>query len=52
MELKYKLSDPRQVYKDAEYSKYEPLGVIATLQQAHGALITEHEWPALAATIP
>ena len=33
IELKYKLSDPRQVYnKDAEYSKYGPLGVIATLQ--------------------
>ena len=52
MELKYKLSDPRQLLKDSDYNKYGPLGIIATLQQAHGALLTEHEWPALAATIP
>ena len=29
-----------------------PLGLIASLQAAHGALLTEHDWPALTASLP
>jgi hypothetical protein len=47
MELKYKLSDPRTLATDPKYGTLGPLGIIAILQQAHGALLTEHDWPAL-----
>jgi hypothetical protein len=52
MEHAYKLSDPRTLTHDPGYAKLGPLGIIATLQEAHGTLLTEHDWPALSATLP
>ncbi|KAI2512823.1 hypothetical protein MHU86_1612 [Fragilaria crotonensis] len=52
MEHKYKVLDPRSILLDMEYHKYGPVGVISTLQQLHGRLISDHDWPALAAKLP
>ena len=37
----YKLSDPKTLTKDSKYDKLGPLGMTATLQAAHGALLSE-----------
>jgi hypothetical protein len=52
MEQEYKLSDPRTMTLDPTYNTNGPPGIIANLQAAHGALLTEHDWPALAAYLP
>ena len=52
LEHEYKLSDPKTLTKDSKYAKFGPLGVIATLQAAHGALLSELDWPALATKLP
>ena len=52
MEHEYKLVDPKTLSSNKDYSTLGPLGIIATLQAAHGALLTEHDWPALASTLP
>ena len=52
LEHEYKLSDPKTLTKDSKYSKFGPLGVIATLQAAHGALLSELDWSALATKLP
>ena len=48
LEHEYKLADPKTLTKDAKYPQYGPLGIIATLQAAHGSLLSELDWPALA----
>ena len=52
MEHMYKLSDPRALTRDANYVRLGPLGIIATLQEAYGTLMSEHDWPALATKLP
>ena len=52
MEHEYKLVDPKTLASDKDYVTLGPLGIIATLQAAHGALLTEHDWPAIASTLP
>jgi hypothetical protein len=52
MEHEYKLVDPKTLASDKDYNTLGPLGIIATLQATHGALLTEHDWPALAAALP
>jgi hypothetical protein len=52
MEQEYRLADPRTLMTDPLYSTLGTLGLIANLEVAHGALLTEHDWPALTATLP
>ena len=39
----YKLSDPSALTRDANYVCLGPLGIIATLQEAYGTLMSEHD---------
>ena len=32
--------------------KYGPLAIISVMQAAHGTLLSQHRWPALAASLP
>jgi hypothetical protein len=50
MEHKYKVLDPRKILQDPSYDKFGPLGLISTLHEMYGQLITDHDWPALLAT--
>ena len=52
LEHDIKLSDPKTLTKYPKYAKLGPLGIIATLQAAHGALLSELDWPALASKLP
>ena len=52
MEHKYKVLDPRSLLLDKDYHQYGPVGVISTLQQIHGRLLSDHDWPALATQLP
>ena len=52
LEPDIKMSDPKTLTKDPKYAKLGPLGIIATLQAAHGALLSELDWPALASKLP
>jgi hypothetical protein len=52
MEHEYKLVDPKTLASDKDYTTLGPLGIIVTLQATHGALLTEHDWLALAASLP
>jgi hypothetical protein len=46
-EMEYDLADPRMFTEDADYSTLSPLGIVATMQATHGALLSQHRWPAL-----
>jgi hypothetical protein len=52
MEHEYKLVDPKTLSSDNDCSTLGLLGIVATLQAAHEALLTEHDWPALASVLP
>ena len=52
MEHKYKLTDPRSIQSDPEYSSLGPFGIIATLQQEHSSLLEDLDWPALTTELP
>ena len=52
MEHKYKVLDPRKILADAEYDKFGPIGLISTLHEIYGCLLTDHDWPALATKLP
>ena len=52
MEHKYKVLDPRKILQDPSYDKLGPLGLISTLHEMYGQLITDHDWPALATKLP
>lgn len=52
MEGRYKLSDPKLITQDKYYAVLGPVGLIAWSQQEHTQLVTDHEWPALAAKLP
>jgi hypothetical protein len=51
-EMEYDLADPRMFTEDAEYSTLGPLGIVATMQATHGALLSQHRWPALTGQLP
>ena len=48
LETKYKLLDPATMSMDPQYSTYDPYTVCAALQEEHGQLISDSDWPALA----
>ena len=52
MEHKYKILTPDQLLKDSDYDKYCPIGLISTLHDIYGRLITDRDWPALADKLP
>ena len=52
LETKYQLLDPASMGRDAEYTVYGPYAICATLQDGHGKLIADSDWPALATKLP
>ena len=52
LEHKYKMVTPDQLLADTEYVKYGPIGLITTLHEIYGRLITDRDWPALASKLP
>ena len=52
LESKYRLLDPTLMGKDAEYTSYGPYAICSKLQDEHGKLIAESDWPALAMKLP
>ena len=52
MEHKYKVLDPRKALKDPQYDKLGAIGLISTLHEMYGRLVTDHDWPALATKLP
>jgi hypothetical protein len=52
MEYRYKVLDPLQLTKDADYVRFGPIALVSTLQQAYGRLISTHDWPALTTKLP
>ena len=52
LETKYKLLDPAAMTKDPLYTSYGPYAVCAILQEEHGTLISDSDWPALATKLP
>ena len=52
LEMEYELKDPRLLVKDPAYVKYGPLAIVATIQAAHGILLSQHRWPSLVLSLP
>jgi hypothetical protein len=52
MESGYKLSDPKLITTNPNYQELGPIGIVAWVQRDHSKLVTDHEWPALAAKLP
>ncbi|KAI2509164.1 hypothetical protein MHU86_5283 [Fragilaria crotonensis] len=52
MEHKYKMLSPEMLVKDPDYPTYGPIGLISTLHEIYGRLITDRDWPALATKLP
>ena len=52
LETKYRLLDPKLMGSDKDYTSFGPYAVAATLQEEHGKLIADSDWPALAAKLP
>ena len=52
LETKYKLLDPASMTKDPLYTSYGPYAVCAKLQEEHGKLISDSDWPALTTKLP
>ena len=52
LETKYKLLDPAAITNDALYTTYGPYSICAKLQEEHGKLISDSDWPALATKLP
>jgi hypothetical protein len=52
MEHKYRVVDPRKILSDPNYDTLGPIGLIATLHEIYERLVTDHDWPALAAKLP
>ena len=52
LETKYKLLDPAAMAKDPLSTLYGPYTVCAKLQEEHGKLISDSDWPALATKLP
>jgi hypothetical protein len=52
MEHKYKVVDPCKLLADTAYATQGPVGLISTLPEMYGGLITDNDWPALATKLP
>ena len=52
LETRYRLLDPRTMGDDPDYTKYGPYAICASLQEEHGKLIADSDWPALANKLP
>jgi hypothetical protein len=52
MEHKYKMLTPDQLLTDSDYDKLGPIGLISTLHDIYGRLVTDRDWPALADKLP
>ena len=52
LETKYRLSDPISMGEDPDYTKYGPYVLCAAVQDEHGKLIADSDWPALALKLP
>ena len=52
LENKYRLLDPATMGKDNDYTSYGPYAVCTVLQEEHGKLIADSDWPALAVKLP
>ena len=52
LESKYRLLDPALMGEDAEYTSYGPYTICSKLQDEHGKLILESDWPALVTKLP
>jgi hypothetical protein len=52
MEGRYKLSDTKLITQDNDYAVLGPIGLIAWAQKENTQLVTDHNWPALAAELP
>jgi hypothetical protein len=51
-ENNFKLADPKSVTTHVDYCTYDHIPLIVCLQKDHTALVTDHEWPALASKLP
>ena len=52
LETKYRLRDPASMGNDPEYTSFGPYAICAALQDEHGKLIADADWPALATKLP
>ena len=52
LETKYKLLDPVAITNDPLYTSYGPYVICVKLQEEHGKLISDSDWPALATKLP
>ena len=52
LETKYKLLDPALIGNDPLYTTYRPYAICSTLQEEHGKLLSDSDWPALATKLP
>ena len=52
LETRYRLKNPATMGNDPEYTTYGPYVICATLQDEHGTLIADSDWPALATKLP
>jgi hypothetical protein len=49
MEGPYNLADPKLITQDNEFATLGPIDIVAWDQKEHTQLVTDHEWPSLAA---
>ena len=52
LETKYRLLDPASMGRDEQYTTYGQYTICGTLQDEHGKLIADSDWPALASKLP
>ena len=52
LETKYRLCDPASMGNDQDYTSFGPYAICAALQDEHGKLIADSDWPALATKLP
>ena len=48
LETRYRLKDPITMGDNPEYTKYGPYAIYTSLQEEHGRLVVDSDWPALA----
>ena len=52
LETNYRLKDPITMGDDPDYTNYGPYVICVSLQEEHGRLIADSDWPALATKLP
>jgi hypothetical protein len=52
MESTYKLYDPKLITANIDYPELGPIVIVAWVQREHIKLVTDHDWPDLAAKLP